>query len=796
MEPTPEPSPEPRRRRRRSREISARGIFSNTAVALLPVLACFLGGGTQKWAEGIVVALLGVFLLARPPRFSLGMATNCVFGGLIALAAIAFLPPRWFAVPAWRSAMAGDLAISLPSTLTPQPWLTGGALISFIAGLSWLYFVSTRQLDLRETRFELRVFTGGVVALAAISILFYLAHAAPAFWINQRGFGPFPNRNQTADLFGVTAIVLLACGQDDLRFGRNRWVIWLIGLGILIGAIVLNLSRAGLALLVGGSALWIAIVALRQRSPARIALAVSFLLVLGTAVLLMGGETLERFHLRGLEGPGISSDFRWLIFRDTFELIRTSPWCGIGLANFEAVFAIFRAASWADTRSLHPESDWLWGWSELGWPAVAFVIVGGALLIWRVLPLREGTNQRFRLAALIGVMLFALHGVVDVSAHRVGTAFAALFLLGLSLHRPLTLPQSQWLPWLFRLIGVLLLMGGFVWAICARTKTLVPGSVGVTNAKALAANANSEHDFAATVSLTTRALKWAPLDWQLYFLRALAEVAEKRSAAALDDFRRARFLEPNGFEVPLAEGNAWLAIDPTLAVTAWREALRRAGPRRSEIFSVILATSAEQNPGANRLLKEIALARHDLVLPYLHRVSGEDFQRAIAEVLKHDAELTTFTEPEKFALFTVWSERGILDELAREVERHPGWMPYAWLGLAKYYAARKDFRAAYELTKRFGEAAALPRAPANSSLAELQERFTSTPDNYAVGYALYRAQTQQGRIDDALNTARHFSERSNSPPYFHQLEAECWAAKQNWERAWLAWQAFEAARAK
>ena len=53
---------------------------------------------------------------------------------------------------------------------------------------------------------------------------------------------------------------------------------------------------------------------------------------------------------------------------------------------------------------------------------------------------------------------------------------------------------------------------------------------------------------------------------------------------------------------------------------------------------------------------------------------------------------------------------------------------------------------------------------------------------------------QGGRIDDALNTARHFSERGNSPAYFRYLEAQCWAEKQNWERAWNAWLAFHSAQ--
>src|SRR5215212_8386411 len=40
----------------------------NLAVPALPVLACFLGGATVKWSEGIVVALFGVMLLIHPPK--------------------------------------------------------------------------------------------------------------------------------------------------------------------------------------------------------------------------------------------------------------------------------------------------------------------------------------------------------------------------------------------------------------------------------------------------------------------------------------------------------------------------------------------------------------------------------------------------------------------------------------------------------------------------------------------------------------------------------------------------------
>jgi hypothetical protein len=210
----------------------------------------------------------------------------------------------------------------------------------------------------------------------------------------------------------------------------------------------------------------------------------------------------------------------------------------------------------------------------------------------------------------------------------------------------------------------------------------------------------------------------------------------------------------------------------------------------------MLSNTSLRTPEVSRILEGIGLSEHDLALPYLNRVSDAAFNRALAQLLRNDPNLQSFSETEKLALFASWSERGDPEEISRAIEEHPDWLRYAWLGMAKYKSRKNDFRAAYELTQQYGEPVALPRVAANFSLQDLEKRFHVTPDNYGIGYELYRAQIQNGRFDDALLTARHFSERSNSPAYFHLLEAQCWAEKQNWERAWNAWQAFQAAQVR
>jgi hypothetical protein len=780
----------------RTQNVAITRWIANATVALLPVLACFLGGSTQKWEEGLIITILAVCLLVRPPRFSLGALTNLVLLGLFILAAVAFFPASWFFQPEWRAALVNNFGIQLPSTLTPQPWITLGYLVSFTAGLSWLYLVSTQDLELREVRVQLRLFTGGIALLAAICIALYLAHTTLAFWHSDQNFGPFPNRNQTGTLFGLAAIVILACAQDDLRKRRKRWIVWILALVLIATAIILNFSRSGIAILTAGSAFWLGALAFRQRSAWRLALGISLflLLLLLTALLLFGGQTLERFHLHNFDSTGISSNLRWQIFHDTFRLMRNSPWCGIGFGNFESIFAISRDASLGNARALHPESDWLWLWTEVGWPAVLLVIVGITLLASRVFPLRAGTNQGYRLATLIAALLFAIDGIVDVSGHQMGTAFAAVFLLGLSVHRPLSLKKSPWPSILFRFAGLVLLAAGLS-LVVAHGEKLLPGSVGVASAKQFSAVADSERNFSETVVLTTDALPWAPLDWELYLERAMAEVDLKQTKNAVADFRRARFLEPIAYAVPLAEGNAWLPYDPVLAVAAWREALRRAGPLRPQVYASMLSDASLKSPEVSPILEAIGLNEHDLALPYLSRISGARFNRALAQLLKNDPDLRSFGETEKLALFAFWSERGDPEEISRAVEQHPDWLRYAWFGVAKYKASQNDFRAGYELTQRYGEPVALPRVATNFALQDSEKRFQAARDNFAIGYELYRAQMQNDRVDDALLTARHFSERSNSPAYFHFLEAQCWAEKQNWERAWNAWQAFQAAQA-
>lgn len=741
--------------------------------------------------------MLGSFallLLARPPRFSLGPSFNTLALGFVVLAGVAFLPATWFRTLDWRVALTNDFGIQLAPTLSPQPWLSLDSLLTLIAGLAWIYYVATLDADQRNVRLAARVFAGGMIALAGLCLFLHLTHRTLPFWHNERNFGPFPNRNQTGDLFGISTLIVLACMRDDFRRDHKRWIIWLAGTGVLIAALILDFSRAGILILVIGVAAWLAQLTLRKLSGAGIAVAASLLLVLFTALLLFGGQTLERFHLRlGSEGD-MTADYRWLIFRDVWTMIKSSPWCGVGLGNFESVFALFRNISRGETRALHPESDWLWVWTEMGWPAIALIFVGVALLVRGVFPLKEGTNQRLRFAALAGAILFLLHGFVDVSGHRLGTFLAGTFLFGLAQYRPPPNEPRRWPPIVFRFVGVFLAAVSVTWLVAWRRDLPLPGYLGVASAKESATFANRGHQFRDAISLANRGLQWAPLDWKLYFIRALARIGLRQPPVrALEDFRRARFLEPNAYQLPLEEGKAWLGSQPILAITAWREALRRVGPKREGLFSQMLSSAALYNPAVQEALRQLAFDHSDLTIAYLERTSGPQFETALHDLLAREPTLEHLDSEQKTKLFALWSEHGPLDELVRAVDARPEWRPLAWAGLARWHASRREFETAWGFVRRFAAEPPLPRSTDAGSIPQLEQKLYASPNDYDTGYALFVAQSKAGKIDDALVTARHFTAQPNAPAYFYYLQAQCWAALQNWERAWQAWQDYRSA---
>ena len=387
-----------------------------------------LGGATERWSQGVVLLLLGIVLLAMPPRASLGRGLNAALGALILLALTAFLPARWFAFPAWRAAFTDDFGVALPGTLSPQPWLSAESTLLFLAGAAWFYLVATISWTVEERLRAGRIYAWGTIILAACFVLLFKMDVTVPFWLNTRHFGPFPNRNQTADFLAIGTLTVLACAHASWRAHRRKLAVGWLGCWLIVAVAVFNnFSRAGVGILFAGSGVYLVIEGIRtarRRRPIREvkegdplpdraikdsrwrrgALAISLILILGSAFFLFGGDTLGRFQFEGVDGAEsvVTDQFRMQIQKDAATMVNAACWCGVGLGNFAAIFELFRLQSAAPVWLNHPESDWLWMAAELGWLAPVLAVAALAMLAWRIWPLRRGADRPLRAARDVG----------------------------------------------------------------------------------------------------------------------------------------------------------------------------------------------------------------------------------------------------------------------------------------------------------------------------------------------------------------------------------------------------------
>src|ERR1700704_4668651 len=120
-------------------------------VIALTILAPWLGGSVQLWAQMPLCLGTGLLFLSSPPKKSLGLLPNAAFVILFALALAAFLPAHWFFVAHWRTELA-KLGIQLPDTVSPQPWITLQLALLFLLELSWTYYLLAADWSLPERR--------------------------------------------------------------------------------------------------------------------------------------------------------------------------------------------------------------------------------------------------------------------------------------------------------------------------------------------------------------------------------------------------------------------------------------------------------------------------------------------------------------------------------------------------------------------------------------------------------------------------------------------------------------------
>ena len=703
-------------------------------LALLVLLGPLFGVATQLWGQAMLLLALGVLLIVAPPRRAPGRVWSVISIMLRAIALTAFLPARWFPLPEWRKTLTGDFRVALPGTMSPQPWVSAHAVCLLFAALVLTLYLSTRSWGQHSRRQAARWYVGGVVLLAVLALVSFVRGWRPPFWPEVRnsmnGFGIFPNRNQTADVFALAGIMAMAMAFDGFKRRQKGAWFWVVAVLVLGAVITLTTSRAGVLIFFGGTAVWVGFSYFLSGSRKAGALTPAGLALLVTAFLVFGGGSFQRVQALSRDS---TPEYRVAIQKDAAHFATTTPLLGQGVGNFAPVFAMARVASADQNRAIHPESDWLWVAVEMGWPAVALIAIGVALWLRRCMPLSKGSDRSLRAAAMICGIFFAVHSLGDVSAHRPGSAWPALFLAGLAVDPPRVLARSRWAAPVFRMLGVVLMLisGWWIASIFSeRVGMAAPTPATAAMLSARAERQNVAKDYSAALTSANEALRITPLDADLYYQRARAHLARPVGIwSAAWDFGIARYLEPHWTQLCLEEGKTWAdAGQPSLAFDAWTEAFRRAGKDGAERYRQMLEWS-QSRPAVHAMLGRLARNSPDFLLVFLAQAGSLDCEMLIGDLLAADPTLKQLSPAQRKRLFAIWNGRGNRRLLFEKLRTNPEWHKDGWHQLAVLYAEAKDFKTACDIARR----TSAPTRPAGASPAASASR--------AVGASRARSRT-------------------------------------------------------
>ena len=763
-------------------------------LALIAALSPTIGGTTGLWPLGVLFAAAGISLMVAPPKRSLGASANMIFVLLIVLSFGAWLPADWWTSRFWRGLVRSQFGITLPPTRSPQPWLTLEATGLLFGNLCWAYWVFSHPWRHGTRRVAVRIFCSGILLITAIALgAFWTGHKIP-LWprvLNSTAdFGFFVNRNQTANILALSGILVAAIAYDDLRGGRKRAIFWIAGLVMLGGALVVAYSRAGIALFFAGIAFWALICVRFSKSGRSLAIMVTAVALLLAGFFTFGGETLKRFQSLASGG---SRDFRVPIQQDAFQLSLRAPWLGSGMGNFEPMFRLVRDKSRQQDYALHPDSDWLWTAVDLGWIAVSLLLVGLAIWIRRCFPFDSRESTPLRLAALVYGLGFAAVGLVDVSGHRIGTFWPALFAMSLAICSDRRGVEHRWVGSVFRCCGMLLVAIAGCWLAPVIGQNHLPTSDTLTRYQQAAEIDFEGADYDHLVEMTTAALRIAPLDWNSYSQRAVAEANLAETEAAIRDFRIARFLQPHFIDICLYEGSLWLDFEePAYALEAWSEALRRVPDGGGLQFAGMLAAAASR-PEVRAQLYSWAIGDPKLQLAVLAACLPAEFSAELDTFFGYDPELKRISHDERKRFFRLWEQRGDRARLTALLLSHPEWEREEWSILSRQYAIEGDFRRAYETVRRFATKPQLPKLSDRSQGGDAEKKSARDPGDLVAGLRLYGLQMRDGSLDEALATLQQLKRGQPKLRYLSFMEAELLAQTEDWKGAWGAWEEFAAA---
>lgn len=723
-----------------------------------------MAGGRHPYAQSIQFGLMALALVSCGRTCRLPTGLGYVLTALLLLGLAGFLPRTWFTLPEWRVAMEQDFEVPKMPMLSPQPWITLEEWFLLATCAVWLAFCAGAVFQEKHRRFLMQGLACGIAGMALLALTlkwFPVDSFIARFYADWRGnkeiFSLFPNRNHFASLCASGVLLAAVCFRD--AWMRKRWfvsVFWAACAVPLFAAVMATRSRGGVLILGLGLVAWMAALVVRRFTLRRVGLAAAVILTLTTAVMVAGRSVLERFTRSMNENGLFNSDARFHVFQDTARMLSHHPVFGIGLGNFDNVFPRYQTYSNHVARFIHPESDWLWLGSEMGVPALLLALAAVGILLFA--SLRAGcknesrTDRHLRSGALVAACMTLIHGLVDTPMHLMAPGLTAFLLLGISIRRD-SQPTNAGMGKHLRYIACagLVLLSANSWAT-GTGRPWWPSGSATQVLRSLSWSLISENQVGKALPKIQNVIQWEPMGWEGYFLRATVQVKLRQTTAgAQQDFATARHLEPNSGPLCWNEAELWLQLDPSYAISAWGEAMRRETENTTNYYYTILRRLPEY-PNLRPAIRSLGNTPILKVLYLAVAGNDSDASGVIDDVLREDPELDSLSEYDKYRFFSTWSRWGDRDKLLQTLSSKPVWRKAGWIILADQLAAKDNFKAAYDLALEYVTPPPRQENVSTDDVAGLRRALLVNPGDLKISLDLFEAQRRAGLQRDAITT--------------------------------------------
>ncbi len=438
-------------------------ILLTAAILVLPLPF----GGNRPWASdlfGIISSLLLLVMaydLARNPSlWPAGAPVKRLRASVLLMTAVvvwAFLQtqswmPKGWHHPIWNSVQ--NLPRAFPGSISIDPDQSTESMVRLLSYVACFFmaFIGGRDSDLAQK--FLKAFAAAAVVYALYGLLMQATGLRKILWFDKWAYenlvtSTFVNKNSYATYAGLGLLANLSLlwiklkrkmdGKPASRpFKAEKFEKMVAELGpnllmilVVLGALLLSGSRAGLVSTLAGALVMLIALAINRRWKWKLwlpALVVGFLLTLGLSSLN------EASSLRQIDPSMAVKDIpmRLAGYDISMRAIASNPWLGFGLGTFDSAFRIYRDPTLKEWFQ-HAHNDYLELALELGVPAAAMLLLAIALMVSACLAGARARKRQeiFVVLALGASMTVALHSLVDFSMQIPAVAATYAVILGL-----------------------------------------------------------------------------------------------------------------------------------------------------------------------------------------------------------------------------------------------------------------------------------------------------------------------------------------------------------------------------